>query len=451
MMHPAKAAGFPERHPGRTIAIIGLLFAALYGTSLQVFRKPDGRIVVGDAVHYYVYLRSMVFDGDLQFRNDYTQFRIVHGKGKVADWSEVTTSTGHIRNMMSVGPAIVWGPGYLLTCAAVAVMRVFGSTYPLDGFQRAFQASAGFSGILAATLGAWFTFRLSATRFGVRASIWATLVMWIGSSALYYSLVSPTYSHAASMLAVSGFFIFWATTRERQTAGRYASVGALAGLVALVRWQDAVFLIVPAIDAISVGVAAGTVTAWRRSIMNGLVCLAAALVAFSPQVWAWLTLYGQFVAMPQGSNWMQWDSPHLLDVLFSEHGLLSWTPLAAIGVAGLVPLCRRDRVLGVACVAALAVSWYANAAVLEWWAGEAFGARRFVSCFPILTLGLAALLERDRPAMRWLVPVVCVLVCLNLVLLVQYQAFMHGVRSNLPYPKGAFTAPIDLVRWLWTR
>jgi hypothetical protein len=42
-------------------------------------------------------------------------------------------------------------------------------------------------------------------------------------------------------------------------------------------------------------------------------------------------------------------------------------------------------------------------------------------------------------------------VCLNLVRLVRYQAIMHGVRSDLPYPEGAFTAPIDLARWLWTR
>ena len=45
-----------ERHPGRTITAIGTLLVLAYGASLFLLRKPDGRIVVGDAVHYYVYL-----------------------------------------------------------------------------------------------------------------------------------------------------------------------------------------------------------------------------------------------------------------------------------------------------------------------------------------------------------------------------------------------------------
>ena len=60
-----------ERAPGTTIALLGIVFALVYGASLVFFPKPNGRIVIGDAVHYYVYLRSLVFDGDLQFHNEY--------------------------------------------------------------------------------------------------------------------------------------------------------------------------------------------------------------------------------------------------------------------------------------------------------------------------------------------------------------------------------------------
>ena len=59
-----------ERHPGRTITAIGTLLVLVYGASLFLLRKPDGRIVVGDAVHYYVYLRSAMYDRDLHFRNE---------------------------------------------------------------------------------------------------------------------------------------------------------------------------------------------------------------------------------------------------------------------------------------------------------------------------------------------------------------------------------------------
>jgi hypothetical protein len=37
-------------------------------------------------------------------------------------------------------------------------------------------------------------------------------------------------------------------------------------------------------------------------------------------------------------------------------------------------------------------SIYVNAAVVDWWAGEAFGARRFLSCFPLIALGATVLM-----------------------------------------------------------
>lgn len=445
----SRLLALPERYPGRTIAAIGLIFAMAYASGVMILRKPDGRIIVGDAVHYYVYVRSAVFDRDLQFRNDYIQMYGLRRIKPAADWLNTPTATGHVRNMMSVGPAIAWTPGFLIATVGVAVARAFGSEYPLDGFGRLFQVTAGFSGILAATFGAWLTFRLCARYFSRRAAIWSTLAVWLGSNALYYSVVSPTYSHAISMLVISGFFLYWARTRDKQTGRRYAIVGALGGLVALVRWQDAVFLIVPLVDVLASAMSSSSSGRWRRAILHLAICGAAALVAFLPQIMVFMILYGQPVAMPQGSEWMQWGSPHFRDVLFStNHGLISWTPVCGLGLIGLVPLFRRDRVLGAACLAAFAVSLYANAAVLEWWAGEAFGLRRFVSCFPIFALGMAALLDRFDRHQAVAFAAITAILMLNFLLLLHYQAFMHGVRSNLPYPEGAFLSPLDLLRWV---
>ena len=122
-------------------------------------------------------------------------------------WIVQTNATGHIRNLMPVGPAILWSPLFLLVTAGVWIVDRFGAAYPLDGYGRLFQASAGFSGVLAAGLGAWFAYLAAASLFSRRAAIWATLAIWLASSALYYSVISPTYSHAASMLTVSAFWL----------------------------------------------------------------------------------------------------------------------------------------------------------------------------------------------------------------------------------------------------
>jgi hypothetical protein len=116
--------------------------------------------------------------------------------------------------------------------------------------------------------------------------------------------------------------------------------------------------------------------------------------------------------------------------------------------------------VAVALGAAVLVSWYTNAAVADWWAGEAYGARRFVSCFPIFTIGLSAVLRplaERQPERRSLRPIAAfgvVVIGLNGLLLLQYQAFMHGLRNVVPYPQAGydlffarFVVPFDLLRW----
>ena len=155
-----------ERHPGRTIAALGLLMALAYGSALVLLPKRDGRIVVGDAGHYYVYLRSAVFDHDLHFRNDYVRLYRLKGGEEDTEWVYRPTATGHVRNMMAIGVPILWVPLFLCVTVGVSVARLLGSSYPLDGFGALFQASAGFSGVLAATIGAWLTYRLTTRLYG---------------------------------------------------------------------------------------------------------------------------------------------------------------------------------------------------------------------------------------------------------------------------------------------
>jgi hypothetical protein len=473
---------WPERWPGRIIAAIGLVFAITYGASLVVLAKPTGRVVMGDAVHYYVYLRSVVFDGDLDFENEYVRIYQLRGGEFGTEWVYEPTATGHTRNLMSIGPALAWAPIYLVVTAVTWLLHAIGVGPPGDGYGRLFEGSAGVSGVVAATIGAYLAYRAAAQLLGARAAIWGTLILWLGSSAIYYSLVSPTYSHAISMLTVGIFLLTWLASRDRQTIGRYALVGFLGGLAALVRWQDAVLLIIPAIDALWYaatphpnplpskgrgdssspsprlrGEGWGEGSGFFRALTNLAACGACAVLAFVPQMMVWNTLYGSPFLVPQGEEFMKWTSPALLSVLFSEHGLISWTPIVAVALAGLAMLWKREPMVAAALGAAMLVSWYTNAAVADWWAGEAYGARRFVSCFPIFAIGLSAAIQplAERQRLRSLAAFAVVVITLNGLLLLQYQTFMHGLRDLAPYPKGGydlwlarFVVPFDLLRWL---
>jgi hypothetical protein len=146
---------FAERHPGRTFAMIGMLFAVIYTTAL-VGASGRTRFINGDAIQYYAYLRSVVFDRDLDFANEYERF---YGgdadSGAASVWVHARTATGRSPNLMSVGPALLWSPFYLAVLVGVSLASSAGVPVAVNGYSAPFQIAAGVAGIVYATLGVY--------------------------------------------------------------------------------------------------------------------------------------------------------------------------------------------------------------------------------------------------------------------------------------------------------
>ena len=429
-----------SENPGKTLIAVSVALAIVHFAGLFA-RGERPRLVRGDAVHYYVYVRSAVFDRDLDFENDYKGLyrldftQTTPPPGFV--WAFERTPTGRVRNYMAVGTPLWWSPLYLMASAGVYVWSLAGGTYPLDGYGIIFQLVPDISGMVAVGLALWFTFLMCQDLCGPRTALLAVLSMFAGSSLLYYGLVSPSYSHGVSAMAASGFLLYWWRTRNIDSLGRYAVVGALAGLVALVRWQDGILIATIVLDIIwqARRLHLAPVRAARFAGPRLMVAGVAALAAFAPQMIAWQALYGQPLTVPQGAGFMRWTDPQVVAVLISPlRGLFSWTPLAAVGLAGLGPLWKRHRRLVWALGLFFVANTYINASVADWWAGEAFGARRFMSGFPVFAVGLAALLALDGWRRAAASAVTAVLVASNLLLLLHYELFMLGYTSLVSYP-----------------
>ena len=439
-----------ERRPVATLSLVGLIFAVTYLVAVLGLPAGAGRIINGDAIQYFAWLQSAVVDGDLDFSNDYRQL-YASADPATNVWLRSRTPAGRPPNLMSVGPAILWSPFYVSARLAEGVVG------PGPQSEALLQASVGVAGIVYATLGACLTFWACALLFPRAAAFWATLVVWLAGPAIYYSLVSPTYSHATSLFAVSLFVYVWLRTRGAPGIGQTILLGALAGLVAMVRWQDALVLLLPVVEALVLVCRrqASVVAVTIRLAVLGL----AAGVAFLPQLLAWNAVYGTPLLIPQGAGFMRWTQPAMLSVLFSlKRGLFSWTPALLPAAVGLPLLIRRDRLAGWMILLVLIVAVYVNASVQDWWAGEAFGARRFIGFGVFLALGLAALMTvpaaASRPALVAWFSVAAI--AYNLLFLFQYQLFMRGMRDLAPYPETARQIFVDrlwvpfqfLLRWV---
>ena len=167
-----------------------------------------------------------------------------------------------------------------------------------------------------------------------------------------------------------------------------------------------------------------TQKAWSRLgrlILNGFALLTSGTLLFFPQLLAWKILYGGWFTTPR-PNYMNWRSPAFLDVFLSTHnGLFPWAPATLLGIIGLAFLYRKDRELSLCLLFSLLLAGYVNGAAAEWWGGDAYGARRFISYTIVFVLGLAALLEWLSSRLgRWFSGALCGgAIIWNLLLLTQ--------------------------------
>ena len=406
----------------------------------------DGWLVGSDGLRYFSILRSLVFDQDVDLTNEY----------QVLGVREPVMAMGLPSCPFAIGMPLLWSPFYLLALALGAGLRALGVAVPGGGY-GALEQAAVLYGTLFYGGAAWMLARRLGRRGGFvseRALNLALVTACWATPAVYYLAAEPSMSHGVTLFTITLFFALWFPLPPVRPAGQWFGLGLAAGLVALTRWQDAIILVIPLAELV-----ARTV---RRSMTAGAAVKAAAMLGLAfavvllPQFAMFQAIYGQALLVPQGNDFMDWGHPQWMASLFStRHGLLTWHPWYLLTLASLVPLARRadTRALAWGIAACFALTLYANSASIQWWAGDAFGARRFTGLVPVLGLALAAGIDavgrHGAGARRAVVFVLIALVGWNGLSALQYR--LGTVSRDLPLTLREMTIdrlrlPLDLLR-----
>jgi hypothetical protein len=371
-----------------------------------------------DAVEYFSYVRSLYYDHDLDFANEFQHFGILTRGDKVRP-----TATGHRRTVFSVGPALLWMPFY---AGGDLLARLSGDT--ADGYSGAHIRAVGVASWFYGLVGLLLVFVVLEDLVPPSVAFWTVFLLLYATFLYWYMVHEAATSHAVSFFMAAVVLSVWWPARRALTPRRAVVLGLLIGLSASVRWQNAVLLLLPAITLLPF---------LRGSLGPTLRAGLLALVAFSlgafPQMLAWKAIFGSYLLAdpPHGRDFLRLDHPYLLNTFFSSrHGLLYWTPVLWGGFLGLLALWRRDRFTTGALLLPLGIMSYVNACSGDWWAGGSFSNRRFDSVLPFLAiglaLGLAAVLERVRRSPgSVLVAAGLGLVLSNLLLVEQYRRAQH--------------------------
>ncbi len=443
------------------------VLAILYLCSLPFVAH---RMTASDAIEYYVYDRSLYFDHDLDFTNDYEGFYERNPTGLAnfkQGFIDKRNPSGHAINNGPAGSALLWAPFFLAGDGAARLVHALGASTMADGYSQPYIRAVSLGAALYAGIALLLTYLLAGAITDRRAALWAALVVWLGTPALFYSHLAPTYAHATSWFAAALFLTVWFRARARRAWAAWAALGALGGLVAMVREQDAVILLVPVMDEL-LRLVPGVRHPDRpwlrdvgRTVTGGLLMGGCAALAFTPQLAVYRALNGALRPSSEVSDKLRWHAPNALRVLFDPgHGLFFWTPVLLLAVAGLCMLIQREPRLGIALATGFLMTVYLNGAFQTWTTAGAFGARRFIVCSPIFAVGLAELFRRlgerkegERTALRLWVPIIVVLAILwNGGLILQFVR-LDMDRQHLDWPRvltNQFTVvPRHLLGDLW--
>ena len=376
----------------------GLVLGALFTVGLALQLQLGARLQ-SDGFYYFAYLRSLAFDRDVDFTNDYRML----GLGDKTYLFQ-PTKTGHAESAWTIGPAIVWSPFFAAGHLVATRLHAKGLDVSTDGTSYPYRQAVCVASLFYGLLGCWFAYRLARLFFPAPLAASAVMFTVAGSFMAWYLVKEPSMTHASSMASVAGFLWMWAATRERRTLRSWALLGLLAGFMALIRWQNVLFALLPGLDALQVlarGRRAGDTRAFRDTLTGSTAFLACMIVGFLPQMLAWQAIYGSLIARSPVGPQVRWTDPHLVDILWSaRNGLFSTAPVLYLGAIGLVAFAFARPAAGVPMVAAVAVMIYFNACIQDWWGSAGFGGRRFDGVIPIFGIGLAAFIDYTAVLVR---------------------------------------------------
>ena len=234
----------------------GLL--AIWGATLVAFgsqfaEMPWRSALRGsDSSFYYFWLRSLMVDGDWDFRNDIKECDTLPTEAFREEMlQQPLTPAGRQPNKYGIGWAVLTVPAYLAADGVVAAGRGLGVwTLARDGYNPIYQIFIYSWHFLLALGGLVLAWRVVSRWCGDReAALLGVVLLWAASPLPYYQTIKLSLSHSAGFSAV--VLMCWglvhaAEGRGRWPAGFWWVAGTGFGLAVILRFQLAVFGVVPA-------------------------------------------------------------------------------------------------------------------------------------------------------------------------------------------------------------
>jgi len=370
-----------------------LPLVVLIGVSIITMLRFDRPLIRGDGVAYLAWVDTFVRDQDLDLTNQYQRFQAVNSYQITWD-----NDTQRFVNIFPFGVAFLQAPFYALGGALKEAGLNQNPDYfiQMQGVEQAYSLclmlGANLMALIAIGL-AWFVARHFTDGWTAAVLTWG---MFLGTPFLYYSTVSPLNSHnpGAFLTTCMIYLLLKLAGAFRQPSAQEAEqfrepplvgwivLGAVAGLMVLVRWQ-----------LLLVAASAWGLLAWERRWKGLLIATVVAAVVLLPLPIVWNHLFTRPFVVPYNET----TNESFLKLPVNAHRvffrMLHYSPILLLSMAGIPFWWRLNRRWTILAVAMIGSQLLINGSTRDWYDGDSFGARRMSELYLVYVLLAAALLN----------------------------------------------------------
>lgn len=396
---------------------IWLILIAVVLVNFSHHKWKSGSVIEHDIKAYYSYLPAALIYNDLtlEFLND---------NPRIFDemWP-VTLPNGNKMIVTSYGMSLLYSPFFLMAHS----YSLLNDNFEADGYSAPYSFALNFSALFYLVLGLYFLRRLLKKYFKEWIVTLVLIAIAAGTNLAYYATYEAAMTHCYNFALITVFtwlVIKWYESPSRKKA---IAVGALFGLIALVRPSNIlVFFILLLWDVKSWSEFTHRLLFYIKRFDYVLIMVFFFFLIWTPQFFYWKAITGQWIFYSYSAKDASffWTNPQVYNILFSyKKGWFVYTPIIFIAFLGIFLLRKRMKEAFWPILIFTILNIYVQSSWWSWWFGGGFGLRAFIDSYGILAIPLAVVLDaaNQKKILRFTVPLIyIILIWYNTFQLRQY-------------------------------
>lgn len=396
-----------------TVLIISIFF-----TLLIIFLARFlfiGQAIYGDGIFYWSYARSIVIDHDLNLENE-AGHPFSPKFNNLPNTIETTRESLVTKRYYAIGTPLSWLPAFTIGHFLSPFFN-----YPQNGFADSYQVAVGTVNIILICIGLMLLFTLLRTFYVHNIATITILLLVFGTNLFYYGSLDILNSHPTSFFL--SCVLLFSLFSKGKTQRKRLLLGMLVGGLALIRPQDALFAImcIPFLFGQSI----------KQFLINSTYFTIGFVAVFSIQLITSLLLFNSPFVFPYltgSNNTFDFLNPHIIELFISTKiGLFYYVPLYSISIIGLILYTKAKKPYALSFLLLFVAELFLISTWSGWEQGESYGLRMFISLLPMLSFGVAEVIQNLKKFFSYqaLMAIAIVFIVQNLLMIFLFHLFLH--------------------------